>query len=240
MIHNKKHKFGFVLAGFTIIAMLFLFSREAMLTLIKNADFIPKIIINIDKTKSVAPERRKVPDGFIEFRNEKNGYQILYPENGYELCFNEMDCEFHDGNISFVSVVPDDFQDKTDSYFFKIEKLGSSVGIAPSDFANMIRKVNEDAGLFIERSETEIKVSGSTGYQFDIAGGFKWNGYTSDGEYIKVDAEARNQNNSGFSYDKNKTLSVVYFSQNDDLFQIIYQKDSAANLILNSIAFSWY
>lgn len=240
MIHNKKAKFSFILAGFTIIAILFLFSREAMLTLIKNANFIPKVIINIDKSKSTTPQRRPVPDGFIEFRNEKNGYQILYPDSGYSLCFNEIDCETHDGNISYVSVVPDEYQDKMSSYFFRIEKLGSSIGIAPSDFANMIRRVNEKAGLFVEKSENEIKVSGSTGYQFAVQKGFEWNGYTTDGEFIKVDAEARNQSNSGFVYDENKILNIVYFSQNDELFQIIYEKGSPAELIIKSVAFSWY
>jgi len=237
MSHHTKVKIVSILAGVIAICLLYYYSQDAINSIIQNSGIIPKVVVDVDKSTTVEVVKRSVPVGYLEFRNEKDGFQILYPEQGYSLCFNEMDCDFHDGNITFVSVVQDGETYRMDSQFFRIQKIGSSVGIAPADFANMIRKVNQDENLFVKGSETEIKVSGSTGYQFDVKGGFAWNGYTSDGDYIKVDTKTKNP--SFFVYDATKVLSVVYFSQNDDLFQLIYENNAVSEKIVQSIAFSW-
>lgn len=236
MTESTKAHWLFLLAGFTIIAVLLFYSRGTILLIWEKLDYKPQVTVT---TKEAQPEQKKqrvVPQGKSLYINQKLGFNFLYPDTGYSLCFNEMDCLEHE-RIAFVSVVPDERSDKMGSHFFKLEPLGSSIGLDPAFFANMIRRINEKEGVFIQKSEKETKIDGVHAYAFDVKGGFYWNGYTSDGDFIKVNKHTKG--NSGLIYDPARPLTVVYFSQNETLYQLMYEKNTGAEEVLSTLRFEW-
>ncbi len=161
---------------------------------------------------------------------------FLYPKDTHELCFSDDDCLPKGDDVSYIKVVPTSTQDTLHSYFFKMTPIGLSEGVEAAHFANVIHRVNENNKYLIAGSEQTISMREGLGYSFDTNGNFAWNGYLTDGTIIQLNKTA--PQDSKISNTKKAPLRVLYFSQNNYLFEVIFDRDSQiANDIVSSILF---